>query len=162
MHKLSHKSMVMLYKSCRVIHKKTYKIGFVFVWFSLNFYEFFKIQAKHNYSWRSAWKLLKLHKTTRSSSNQALEHEDLHKRAPGGGGELAAGDVRPVQANKWDATSIGHTTDLLRWLGWRHRRWATTVSPRQHVRFGLKSGEVRGNAGKQVSVGAQGGPTGGA
>jgi hypothetical protein len=40
MEKLALKSRVTLYKSCRVIHKETNKIGFAFFLFFLIFYRF--------------------------------------------------------------------------------------------------------------------------
>jgi hypothetical protein len=47
MQKLSHKSMIILHKSCSALNKETNKISFLFFDFSVNLYGFYKMQAKH-------------------------------------------------------------------------------------------------------------------
>jgi hypothetical protein len=73
--KLSHKSRVMLYKSCRVLHKETNKIGFTFSWFFCEFLRILQDLGQGQtmvriYFQKGPWKLLNLHKTTPTSSNQ--------------------------------------------------------------------------------------------
>jgi hypothetical protein len=50
---------------------------------------------------------------TNNSSQPCPWVKNSHGYAPDGGGELAAGDVGPTQANKWHGSAIEGTTDLL-------------------------------------------------
>jgi hypothetical protein len=108
--------------SCKIYHTKVYttftKVVVLFTRelekfvshfsnFSLNFYRIYKITGQAHkkdriYFHAGPWKDLNLH-------NSTLRHKIPHNPVPGGGGELAAGDVGPGQANKWHHCAIGLT-----------------------------------------------------
>jgi hypothetical protein len=116
MQNLSHKSIYNLYKSCSTLHKETGKIGFTILWFVCEFLCNLQDSDTTQKNWRiflqiEPWKRLNPHKN-------ALVTKNLHTTALGGGGELAAGDVGPGQANKCHGAAIGLTRDRLAAVAW--------------------------------------------
>jgi hypothetical protein len=62
--------------------------------------------------------LFKPHNSTLDSISQTPEYKILHRHAPDGGGEVAAGEVGPAQANKWHRVEIGLTLSRLVAVDW--------------------------------------------
>jgi hypothetical protein len=111
MQNLTNKSMYHLYRSCSAPHKETNKIGFtnfmIFLWISRGFTRYRQnTKGGRIYFQGRPWNDLNLHRNV-------LRHKILHKPVPGGGCELAAGDVGPRQVNKWVQVAIGLTLELL-------------------------------------------------
>jgi hypothetical protein len=111
MQKLSHKSRVMLYKRCGVLHKETNKIGFAFFWFFLEFLHILQVTGQGTHKGKKLFTHRSLE--TFKPSQLCPRANNPYNQVPDVPGEFAAGDVEPGQVNKWYGASIGHTTDLL-------------------------------------------------
>jgi hypothetical protein len=86
MQKLSHKSCVMVYKSCKVLHKETNKIGFTLFWVIFEFLWILQVTSQNTLKGKNLFthrslETFGLHKNTLASSNQALAHENLYNGA---------------------------------------------------------------------------------
>jgi hypothetical protein len=57
--------------------------------------------------------LLNFHNYTLEFNSQTPSPKIFHTHGPDGGGEVAAGDVGPAQANKWHGIEIGLTFSRL-------------------------------------------------
>jgi hypothetical protein len=75
-----------------------------------------------------------------------------HKYAPGGGGRLAGGEVRPGRATSGPRLRLGlPVPDWGACFGRRGRRRAAAARQGQHGRDGAKSGEGEGSTGQCVA-----------
>jgi hypothetical protein len=150
--------MVMLYKSCRVIHRETKKIGFAFSCFSTIFYEFYKVQQKSKHYWRSTFKqvprknlaftTMSLPLTKMPPRPKPLTSTPLAAMT----GSPTARDGRTRATNDVGTWLSSPLVDWWQWLcrGGRRRRCAAAPGGGGH--YGLNTSEERGNADKHATA----------
>jgi hypothetical protein len=113
----------MLCKSCRSSHADHNKIGFAFFEFFCDLLWNLQDPAKTLKGVRSILRLDPWNFSNHTTLPLTLtvrppEYKILHRHAPDGGGEVAAGDVGPAQANKWHRVEIGLTLSQLVAVDW--------------------------------------------
>jgi hypothetical protein len=134
----------MLYKSCRWTYKETNKIGFAFLWFSMNLYDFSNLWPKHTKEGRiqlqrSPWKVLDLHRNALGPKTLTTM-PSVAKRARRRWGGAGDGQQLAPRFNSSRPTSIGSGGTARDVAGERRRRsnGGTAATTGNLVRFGVE------------------------
>jgi hypothetical protein len=122
MQKLNLKIIYMLCKSCRSSHTEHNKIGFAIFGFFCDLLRNLQDPAKTLKGVRSIFRVGPLNFSNHTTLPFTLivrpRVQILHRHAPDGGGEFAASDVGPAQANNWHRVEIGLTLSRLVAVDW--------------------------------------------